>query len=182
MTGSSIPANVNGDYVLVAPNHSGPLSIHVTGTLVVVALPTGLSRAVALERRAEVEVVLDPVVSSEVAPWAKTGGLADVLGGLPALLAAAAADHGQEPQRRRRDALGDPRVVVHHPLEHAVGERLVPAPPGDAGALGVKARMTLRRTPRRVRTTTASTTSPFFTVPSGAASLMCALMMSPMWA
>src|SRR5688572_27486919 len=31
----------------------------------------------------------------------------------------------------------------------------------------------------RVRTTTASTTSPFFTVPSGEASLMCALIMSP---
>ena len=39
-----------------------------------------------------------------------------------------------------------------------------------------------RRIARRVRTTTASTTSPFFTVPSGAASLMCALMTSPTWA
>src|ERR1051325_3874920 len=37
----------------------------------------------------------------------------------------------------------------------------------------------LRRIGWRVRTTTASTTSPFFTVPSGAASLMWALMMSP---
>src|SRR5687768_16185859 len=37
----------------------------------------------------------------------------------------------------------------------------------------------LRRIGWRVRTTTASTTSPFFTVPSGEASLMCALMMSP---
>src|SRR5207248_3878131 len=37
----------------------------------------------------------------------------------------------------------------------------------------------LRRMGLRVRTTTASTTSPFFTVPSGAASLMWALIMSP---
>src|SRR5207253_3930739 len=39
-----------------------------------------------------------------------------------------------------------------------------------------------RRIAWRVRTTTASTTSPFLTVPSGAASLMCALMISPMCA
>src|SRR5271163_1433398 len=38
----------------------------------------------------------------------------------------------------------------------------------------------LRRICLRVRTTTASTTSPFLTVPSGAASLMWALMTSPM--
>src|SRR6266480_6552756 len=37
----------------------------------------------------------------------------------------------------------------------------------------------LRRIGWRVRTTTASTTSPFFTAPSGAASLMWALIMSP---
>src|SRR5204862_1496150 len=36
-----------------------------------------------------------------------------------------------------------------------------------------------RRIGWRVRTTTASTTSPFFTAPSGAASLIWALMMSP---
>src|ERR1019366_4212388 len=40
----------------------------------------------------------------------------------------------------------------------------------------------LRRITCRVRTTTASTTSPFLTVPSGAASLICALIMSPIWA
>src|SRR5258708_3956450 len=38
----------------------------------------------------------------------------------------------------------------------------------------------LRRMICRVRTTTASTTSPFFTVPSGAASLIWTLMTSPM--
>src|SRR5712672_3044927 len=40
----------------------------------------------------------------------------------------------------------------------------------------------LRRIGWRVRTTTASTTSPFFTVASGADSLMCALITSPMMA
>ncbi|MGV2340999.1 MAG UNVERIFIED_CONTAM: hypothetical protein LVR18_45770 [Planctomycetaceae bacterium] len=40
MTGSSVPSSVSGDYVLVAPNHSGPLTLSVSGTLVIVQLPT----------------------------------------------------------------------------------------------------------------------------------------------
>lgn len=59
-----IPSSVQGDYILIAPNYTGDLSISVSGTLVVVALPPLPGRTVTLSAGEDLIVVSDLNVGS----------------------------------------------------------------------------------------------------------------------